>query len=682
MKNDSHSSDSKSVRETFSSFIHQHNLRMIRMVLGIFITLDCYYYFRILLPTLKPETALVAGVIPMTLGLGLLIEIYLIVSQKTISIFLDYIPMTFILGSRLLYGAFYGFDLSVIVVYTSTMLLFSALFYFNHKLFHVLLALQLVLHIEAAIGHIGNDPLPILLITNIFALSATAISWDRYNKKYQSFLLNNSILEKNKALEAAQTAAKISADQLDQHLKQVTEAQLILKGLLDHTSAAIALVDFNLKPQYYNNHLESLCGYGFTDIDDALLSTLIGDEATAELNSILDAILTGKISKGKLKVSYRSVNGGTGCAVVQMTHISIAGSGYILVDVNDITAEIKQQKKIEALSHMKDAVLAINHKLAEDTHLSSFFDYVLTHVKPIMPHADLGCILLLEADETLHMVAHFGYTDEMAQLFKLPLVESFAYRIAQGNLVSTQIINNVQKLLSPDFVSLLENKESLLVNSSISGPIMMDGKLYGLINIDSKENYVYTEDDVAIMEYLREQLGIALTLRDMYKKNLYLSRHDQLTGFMNRWYLNEIEANQIARWQRYGTQVSICTMDLNHLKLINDSFGHHEGDAYIKLYSQIMVKLFRSTDALIRLGGDEFAGVFYEMDEVLLSTKLEEANRLLHESDLQKRLLPHRLGFAYGISEFGKNGSVLQELLQLSDAKMYLKKVNMKKDYF
>lgn len=537
----------------FSAFARRHNVRMMKIILGIFLLLDSIHYFLLGAMPGGYLNGPLQWMIPVILLFGLMLGVWILWVNHGIAPFQEEVFILYTLGSRILLGTFIGFHVNITTVYVGLMLILSSLLFLGRRVLYPLLALQALLHAEVLGGWLEADSVFLLLITDVFAGSAFFLCQERYRVRLQAYFLNKSIIEKN--IELTQAHHKIT------HTNQQLEAQ---------------------------------------------------------------------------------------------------------------------QKELEQLSHMKDVVLAINHKLSEDVNLDTFLEYVLSRVREVIPHADLGCILLLENDDTLIMASSFGYNQEESHHFRLPLCESFAYRATGGDFNHTVIINDIQAMVRKDYVDLMDNQEHYIVQSSISGPIVKNNRLYGLINIDSKDTDVYTEHDIAIMEYLREQLGLALARRDLYREFVYLSKHDQLTGFLNRWFLREIETEQVPRWQRYGVDVLIAAMDLNDLKQVNDRLGHHEGDAYLRSYSAYMQQSFRTTDVLIRLGGDEFLGFFFRITEAELSNKLDDVNRKLSESMLQQRTPDLHLGFGYGITRFGEKSLSIHELMQDADEKMYRHKASMK----
>ncbi len=93
-------------------------------------------------------------------------------------------------------------------------------------------------------------------------------------------------------------------------------------------------------------------------------------------------------------------------------------------------------------------------------------------------------------------------------------------------------------------------------------------------------------------EHIEEQRQKALT--------------DPLTGLPNRAGWNERLELEVARRQRYGGELLLAVLDVDHFKRINDSYGHLAGDKVLKIIAQELRKRTRKTDFLARFGGEEF----------------------------------------------------------------------------
>ncbi|MFO7783827.1 MAG: diguanylate cyclase [Thermodesulfobacteriota bacterium] len=97
---------------------------------------------------------------------------------------------------------------------------------------------------------------------------------------------------------------------------------------------------------------------------------------------------------------------------------------------------------------------------------------------------------------------------------------------------------------------------------------------------------------------------------------------DSLTGLYNRRHFHTTLTEEMARTTRYDGPLSLAVFDLDHFKPFNDTYGHQEGDAILRLVAQCLGSVFRSTDHIFRLGGDEF-GV------LLIETELESAGQVM-----------------------------------------------------
>ncbi len=96
-----------------------------------------------------------------------------------------------------------------------------------------------------------------------------------------------------------------------------------------------------------------------------------------------------------------------------------------------------------------------------------------------------------------------------------------------------------------------------------------------------------------------------------------------LTDLMNRHHFESVFSDRLSLAERDQSELVFATFDLNGLKRVNDTYGHHAGDIYIKTFAKFMLKNFRKADRFARTGGDEFSAVFWdtEMDAVLKKIK-------------------------------------------------------------
>jgi diguanylate cyclase (GGDEF)-like protein len=152
-----------------------------------------------------------------------------------------------------------------------------------------------------------------------------------------------------------------------------------------------------------------------------------------------------------------------------------------------------------------------------------------------------------------------------------------------------------------------------------------------------------------------------------------LALTDELTNLNNRRGFLVLAGQQLKLCRRDSKELLLFSADVDKLKQINDSFGHHEGDAALIRVANALRQTFRDSDILARFGGDEFF-----IMALKVSTQYEEAilQRLkLNLGKVNAGESRFELSVSVGVAEYDPHGSMsLQELMAQADRSMYRKK--------
>ena len=148
---------------------------------------------------------------------------------------------------------------------------------------------------------------------------------------------------------------------------------------------------------------------------------------------------------------------------------------------------------------------------------------------------------------------------------------------------------------------------------------------------------------------------------------------DTLTKLKNRRAFSATLPVEIERAKRYGRNLSLAMLDLDHFKLINDTFGHDKGDIVLRGLAYELHSNIRQSDHPFRLGGDEFAIIFTETDLVQASTICEKI-RNIHEQ-LAIQIGNDRITLSIGLATL-RSDDEINTLVKRADAALYHAKNN------
>jgi diguanylate cyclase (GGDEF)-like protein len=123
------------------------------------------------------------------------------------------------------------------------------------------------------------------------------------------------------------------------------------------------------------------------------------------------------------------------------------------------------------------------------------------------------------------------------------------------------------------------------------------------------------------------------------------------------------------------TIFSICFIDLNNLKKVNDTFGHNEGDEYIKLVVTLINKGLSEEHILFRFGGDEFIIIFPNTKIIEARKTMNIIDEYFQENKKSVYEVRCEVGISYGFAEYNPYEPLeIKELIDIADKEMYIHK--------
>ena len=214
--------------------------------------------------------------------------------------------------------------------------------------------------------------------------------------------------------------------------------------------------------------------------------------------------------------------------------------------------------------------------------------------------------------------------------------------------------------------------ETIGLKSFLGVPLVAAGNVIGSLCIHQCDrNRKFTNSEVEFVKRVASEASVAVLNADLFTKVQYQAQRDSLTGLYNHAYFQTALHHEAERAKRTGSNLSVIMIDLDHLKQINDQFGHKAGDEAITLVAGKLTQCLRQMDIIARYGGDEFAALLPEANvdiaETIAKRILETLNRTIHPQW-------GPLSASIGVSGTPHEEPHKEQIMKMADDSMYISK--------
>lgn len=278
----------------------------------------------------------------------------------------------------------------------------------------------------------------------------------------------------------------------------------------------------------------------------------------------------------------------------------------------------------------------------------------------------------------------------------------------QGEKWEQPDILHVKAFYNRDDVHLFDGEEKVLATKELFSselmpqdrrydmlvmPLFSGQEQYGLMVTESGVEYFRYASQIAcqvsvsleVLEILKKQNAIKQELEwnlaQMEENNRVLdamSHLDPLTGIANRRGFLDTVNKILSDEKSYGKKAIAVYADMDNLKIVNDEFGHDEGDFSLKTIAKALSESFRQSDVVARMGGDEFAAFAIVSHDNFAETLKERIRGILAEMNENDK--PYYVNMSIGTHEFViEENTNLDHILNAADENLYKEKKNKKK---
>jgi diguanylate cyclase (GGDEF)-like protein len=340
----------------------------------------------------------------------------------------------------------------------------------------------------------------------------------------------------------------------------------------------------------------------------------------------------------------------------------------------DLQREIDQlRSELEYRSHFAESLRHFLERISS-TDPQNTYTAILTNSKDLLLAERASLLVVDERANELVIKAGVGLKAEFSDVARIRMGEGVA-----GGVLETGralVVENIEKAGMESAPAERQYK----TNSFISYPIRIGGRTIGVLNVtDKTSGEKYDDVDLSLLEIIGPQVALALERaewQERAKEFQVMSITDQLTGLLNRRYLQERMNEEVNRSKRYDYPMSFLMIDIDDFKSYNDLNGHQAGDQALQITAHCLKVALRSADVACRYGGEEF-GI------LLPQTPLNEASVIAERmrQRVAETVYPHgksqplgRVTISIGISTFYKLVDTPERIIAAADRALYTAK--------
>jgi diguanylate cyclase (GGDEF)-like protein len=279
------------------------------------------------------------------------------------------------------------------------------------------------------------------------------------------------------------------------------------------------------------------------------------------------------------------------------------------------------------------------------------------------------CLLLHAVTDELEIFEFTGpLTEPVRNLFLLEEGSAFA------KIAFTR--TSPHDLEDPDSDSQSDYDQNFLrklgFRSGLIVPLVIRDRVLGVMFLqDCLQPREWSIDDVSLIGSLADNLAVAIENAELHQERERQAVTDGLTGIANRRSFNDNLSREFERARRYHESLSLIMVDLDHLKKINDTYGHQAGDEAIKTIGRVLKHSSRSIDLAARYGGEEFCLLLPNTELDMAEQLAERLRRLINEVSIDG---VGNITASLGVASYPVHADNPDSLFQKADEALYVAK--------
>src|SRR5690554_3282691 len=366
----------------------------------------------------------------------------------------------------------------------------------------------------------------------------------------------------------------------------------LLAELFDRLSGAVVVADTNRRMVYVNAAAENLFGYDKDELYGRETKILYAIEEEFHEQGIKRFNPAIKSVAETYRLRYRRADGEvflgqTIGATMRSKDEAVIGFIGIIQPARSAEESLNTLQRLHAIT----SDTSLDHAERIDAVLALGLDHF---------GLDIAIQSRIQGDQYLveHCVDASG---GLAPMMKFGLPGTYCvHTVKSVGAVGFHYVGNSEIKEHPCYLNFK-------LESYIGGRIKIGKSLYGTISFSGRTSTEpFSKDDNILVQLLADTLGYLIYKNSQDEMLWELATTDELTGLANRRSTLERLTQHVKLSHRSGMPLTVVSIDLDHFKSINDSWGHSGGDVALVAFSQRAKKIGRSVDFCGRMGGEEF----------------------------------------------------------------------------
>jgi diguanylate cyclase (GGDEF)-like protein len=341
-----------------------------------------------------------------------------------------------------------------------------------------------------------------------------------------------------------------------------------------------------------------------------------------------------------------------------------------------VMRDITEQKRAEEAEKRERALVhALNEtgkNLNSSLDLETVLDRLLEAIARVVPYESASVLLVERGIARIVRTRAYGKNgssieaslQQQTEIKKTYVLSQLAQ--SRRAMVVSDTRSDPEWVAPPNFEHVL---------SWVGAPLVNRGRVIGFLSLRRTQAGFYQPEHAQNLEIFATQAAIAVDNARLFQQIQEAATKDQLTGVYNRRFFFEQATAAFERAKRFHRPLSLLIWDIDHFKVVNDTYGHIAGDQVLQLVAERSRQNLREVDILGRYGGEEFVAVLGEANSQIAREIAERLCASIKRTSYHVDGNSIDLSVSVGVAEIG-DCARLEDMLARADRALYKAKRN------